>query len=306
MPRRSSNPRGDADPAHAPEGAVAAPWLGAAAQRVTATQLGLRGAAVLWQVGPVPPPPRVAIVGSRAALAASMDAARRLTDAAAAAGWSVVSGGALGVDGAVHRAALKAGVPQIAVLPCGPDRPYPPRHAPLFRDMHAAGAGLLFAYPAATAPTRGAFASRNRFVVGLCDAVVVVQAGLRSGSMLTASIATARRRPLAICPGSPGCDRLRARGAVALPRDPDTLAGALAEFLETRGAARDAGPWPAPLAALREAFANAPGGLAAASLPPAQLLALVRAEAAALVVEASPGRWVAPGISPPASHDERG
>ncbi|MEX1369155.1 MAG: DNA-processing protein DprA, partial [Nannocystaceae bacterium] len=157
--------------------------------------LGLSGRRDLYLHGALPPPPRLAVVGSRAAHRRLRDAVEPIVHAAGRRRWSIVSGGAVGIDADAHAAALEAGIPQLAVLPCGPDRAYPPQHAPLFLHIgQATDSGVLYAHAPGTEPSRGMFASRNAIVVALCDAVVVVEAAPRSGTMLTASLALRKAR----------------------------------------------------------------------------------------------------------------
>lgn len=267
--------------------------------------LGLRGRRDLHLAGALPPPPRLAVVGSRAAHRRYREAVPRLCEAAGAAGWSIVSGGAVGIDGDAHEAALALGVPQLAVLPCGPDRAYPPQHGPLFRRIAAAtDSGALYAHPPGTEPSRGMFASRNAIVVALCDAVVVVEATPRSGTMITAALARRRGRARAVVIGSSGAALLVAEGAHALPWEParpQALQPAVQAWLQAvaRGEAPPpvvAAPWPEHLRWLQQAIAGAgPQGLCvdALSSPRAALLALTEAEALGLVIERAAGRWTA-------------
>jgi DNA processing protein len=155
----------------------------------------------------------VAIVGSRAADAAALDAAFRIGREVAAAGGLVVSGGALGVDGAAHRGALDAGGPTVAVLGCGVDVVYPVRHGRMFDAMIASGGGVASPFADGTLPLPGLFVRRNAIIAGLADAVVVVAARGRSGSMHTARAAAAMGRPVCAVPGSDGCAALIAAGA---------------------------------------------------------------------------------------------
>lgn len=184
--------------------------------------------------GALPSPPRLAIVGSRAARRASLEAVRVLVETARDHGCAVVSGGAVGVDAAAHRAALELGVRQVAVLPLGEDRPYPPQHGPLFAAIAAApGSGVVHAQAPGTRPTRGMFASRNRTVVELADGVVVVQAGLRSGTLGTGRLALRIGRPLGVLFGSPGAAQLAAEGARWIDREgPGGLQAAASRWLE--------------------------------------------------------------------------
>lgn len=259
--------------------------------------LGLPGRRPLFLAGDLPTAPRLAVVGSRAA---RHDRARLASAAAAALAsrsLALVSGGALGIDAAAHRGALGAGAPQLAVLPCGPDRPYPPQHVPLFREIAGApGSGLLYCHPAGTEPARGMFVSRNAIVVGLARALLVVEAGARSGSHATGLLALRRGLPVAVVLGAPGCDALAARGAQALPPDPGRFAAGLAAWLDAlAGGPAPAGPcWPPELQWLREALAAAgPRGLALDDLdaPLTRLPALLAAETLGLVVESPPGRY---------------
>lgn len=267
--------------------------------------LGLRGSRELHLAGVLPPPPRLAVVGSRAAHRELRDAVQPLVHAAGQRGWSIVSGGAVGIDADAHAAALAAGVPQLAVLPCGPDRVYPVQHAPLFQAVAAASrSGVLYAHPPGTEPTRGMFASRNAVIVALCDAVVVVEAAPRSGTMHTATMTGRRRVPLAVVRGSPGAAMLVAKGAHALPWSPAApheLRRAVEAWLHAvaRGEPPPppaVAPWPEELRWLQQALVDAgAAGLDAESLPSPRtaLVALARAEELGLVVERAAGRWVA-------------
>jgi DNA processing protein len=156
----------------------------------------------------------VAIVGTRRASGYGLATATDLADELARAGIVVVSGLALGIDGAAHRAAVNANGRTIAVLPSPLSRIYPPRHRGLARDIIRAG-GMLMSEVAIGAPIgRPDFARRNRIIAGLSEAVVVVEAPDRSGALLTASAATATGRELYAVPGqidsqaARGCNRL--------------------------------------------------------------------------------------------------
>lgn len=259
-------------------------------------------------IGSLPGRPRLAIVGSRAAQRRVLRMIPAIVEQAGMRGYSIVSGGALGVDGAAHRAALDCGVPQLAVLPCGRDRLYPPGHASMFAAMVNSGdAGLLFAHPFGTETVREMFASRNEIVVGLADALLVAQASLRSGSCGTGTLALGRAVPVAALAGSPGCGALIGAGARAIAApldDPDTreqITAAIAAWLdELAGASPSTRPtasaWPEHLAWLERLLAAAgPAGASFDALPDpdAAIVALCEAELLGLVCEAGPGRWVA-------------
>jgi DNA protecting protein DprA len=269
------------------------------ARRVIAEELdpALGTRRELALVGGLPVRPRLAVVGSRAAHRRQREAVPWIVRAAAARGWSLVSGGALGIDAEAHRAALAAGVPQVAVLPCGPDRPYPPDHVGLFDAMARSGAALLFAHPAGTVPTRTMFASRNALVVALCDAVVVVEAAVRSGTMITGRLALRKRIAVGAVLGSRGAAALVAAGAQALPADDEpSLSEAVARLLGEDVAAPRDDAWPVHLQRIRDALrASGSGGISVAALASdsAGVVALAEAEALGLVAEVVPGRWVA-------------
>lgn len=165
--------------------------------------------------------PAVAIVGARAASAEGMARAHRLARHLAGRGIDVVSGGALGIDGAAHRGALAAGGRTTVVLGSGVDVAYPPRHAPLFRDVLAGGGALVGLLPDGTQPRPGTFPQRNPLIAALADAVIVVEADVRSGSLSTARAAQKLGRVVAAWPGSRGCDRLLAAGAAIVEDEAD-------------------------------------------------------------------------------------
>lgn len=156
----------------------------------------------------------VAIVGTRRASGYGVAVATELGDELARAGVAVVSGLALGIDGAAHAAAVRAAAPSIAVLPSPLDRIYPPRHRALAREIVEVGGALVTEVPTGGAVGKPDFARRNRIIAGLAEAVVVVEAPDHSGALLTASAALAIGRELYAVPGpigamaSRGCNRL--------------------------------------------------------------------------------------------------
>jgi DNA processing protein len=140
----------------------------------------------------------------------------------------VISGGALGIDAAAHEGALAAGGRTYAVLGCGVDVVYPDRHARLFADIPARGGGLLSELPPGEPPRARQFPSRNRLIVALAEAVLVIEAASRSGALITARQARKSGRRLLAVPGSDGTDELIGAGAVAvttLADVDDALAG---------------------------------------------------------------------------------
>jgi DNA processing protein len=128
--------------------------------------------------------PAITVVGSRRATARSRDVAERLGHGLAMADCCVASGMALGIDGAAHRGALQARGDTIAVLGRGPDEPYPPSHRRLFGEILDRGL-VVSEFAPGTPPLPHHFPRRNRILAALSRAVVVVEAGERSGALIT-------------------------------------------------------------------------------------------------------------------------
>jgi DNA processing protein len=173
--------------------------------------------------------PAVAIVGSRRATPAGLAVARRLSSELAAAGVTVTSGLARGIDGAAHRGALDATGRTIAVLGNGPDIAYPSEHRGLMADVARAGA-VVTEFPPGAPPYASHFPLRNRIISGLSKAVVVVEASDRSGSLITARAALEQGREVLAVPGSvaSGCSR----GCHALIKDGARLVETVEDILE--------------------------------------------------------------------------
>jgi DNA processing protein len=173
---------------------------------------------VLWLQGQITPGPRVAIVGSRRATPYGLRVAREFAAALVATGVTIVSGLARGIDTAAHEGALKSGGRTLAVLGCGLDIAYPPENARLQGTIAEQGA-VLSELPPGSAPTAGNFPARNRIISGLCQATLVIEAGERSGALITASQALEQGREVLAVPGnitslaSVGCNRLIVDGA---------------------------------------------------------------------------------------------
>lgn len=175
----------------------------------------------------------VAVVGSRAATHYGLNVAADLGEGLAIRGVTVVSGAAFGIDAAAHRGALAGGGPTVAVLARGLDRAYPQAHEGLLREIAEHGA-VVSELPLGWAPYRARFIARNRLIAAMSVGTVVVEAGLRSGSLNTAKRARTLVRHVAAVPGpvtsvqSAGCHKL-------LRETEATLVTDAAEVLDVMG-----------------------------------------------------------------------
>lgn len=173
-------------------------------------------------------PHKVAMVGSRNPTPQGADNARRFAQALAQADVCIVSGLALGVDGAAHEGALEGGGTTLAVVGTGLDRVYPKRHLALAHRIAEHGA-LLSEYPLGTPPLSPNFPKRNRIIAGLSQGTLVVEAALQSGSLITARLAAEQGREVFAIPGSihapqsKGCHALIRQGAKLVESAQDVL-----------------------------------------------------------------------------------
>ena len=263
---------------------------------------------VLWALGPARfdevAQRAAAVVGTRAATAYGEQVAADLAAGLAEREVAVVSGGAYGIDGAAHRAALTCDGITVAVLAGGLDIPYPSGHTTL---LHRIGQhGLLFTeYPPGVRPARHRFLTRNRLVAAVAGAAVVVEAGLRSGAANTAAWARALGRVVAAVPGpvtssaSAGCHALLRNGAELVTRADDVveLVGRIGELVPDE---------PRPATALdglseveRQVYEALPGRGAAtvdeiavaSGLVPGQVLGPLAILEVAGLVQRHDGRW---------------
>ncbi len=170
----------------------------------------------------------VAVVGTRKATPYGREVAHRLVEDLAHNGVTVVSGLARGIDGIAHRTALEAGGRTVAVLGCGVDVIYPPEHRQLAAQIVAQGA-LVSDYPLGTSPEAANFPARNRIISGLSLGVVVIEAGVTSGALITAEFAAEQGRDVFAVPGSilnpasTGCNQLLRDGAAVVTEARDIL-----------------------------------------------------------------------------------
>ena len=173
--------------------------------------------------------PSIAVVGARSATPQGEANAEAFATALSLAGLTIVSGLALGIDGAAHRGGLAGPGSTVAVIGTGADRIYPARNAALARRIAEAGA-LVSEFPLGTAPLAHNFPRRNRLIAGLARGVLVVEAALQSGSLITARLATDCGREVFAIPGS--IHSPVARGCHQLIRDGAKLVESAADILE--------------------------------------------------------------------------
>ena len=173
--------------------------------------------------------PAAAVVGARRCSAYGEAQTGAFAARLAEAGVELISGMALGVDGAGQRAALNAGGMTYAVLGCGVDVCYPREHIGLYMDIQKQG-GILAEYPPGTPPLRAYFPARNRIISALADTVLVMEARERSGSLITADFALEQGKDIYALPGpvtsplSRGCNHLIRQGAGILSTPDELLA----------------------------------------------------------------------------------
>ena len=172
--------------------------------------------------------PSLAIVGSRNATPQGVETAESFAAALSAAGLTIVSGLAVGIDAAAHRGGLTGAASSLAVLGTGIDRVYPAANQTLAHRLAETG-GILSEFPIATPPLPGNFPRRNRVISGLARAVLVVEATLASGSLITARFAAEQGRDVLAIPGSihspfsKGSHRLIKEGAKLVETAGDVL-----------------------------------------------------------------------------------
>jgi DNA processing protein len=227
--------------------------------------------------------------------------ARSLGRGLARAGLTVVSGMALGIDSAAHAGALEAPAPTVAVLPGPAERPYPSRARALHRRIVAGGAAVS-ELPCGSPVWRWTFRARNRIIAALAATTVVVEAGERSGSLLTAGFARGLGRPLGAVPGrvtspaSAGPNGLLGEGAYVVRGPQDVVDQLFGEGVVSAAHADVREVLPPDLRRLLDAIGDGhdtPGALARAGFPADQgLTALASLELAGYVRRGAGGRWL--------------
>lgn len=174
--------------------------------------------------------PQLAMVGSRRASRPGMDTAAAFSRSLAGAGFVITSGLALGIDAAAHQAALDVGGQTVGVLGTGLEKFYPQRNRRLAEMMIAQGSAVISEFPLDTGPHAGNFPRRNRIISGLSLGVLVVEASVASGSLITARLAAEQGREVYAIPGS--IHHPVARGCHQLIRDGAVLVETIEHILE--------------------------------------------------------------------------
>jgi DNA processing protein len=182
-----------------------------------------------WAAGEHGSQPMLAVVGSRNPTPQGQRHAQQFAHALAQAGVCIVSGLALGIDGAAHQGAMQAGGSTVAVVGTGLDRVYPRQHLALARQMLDQGA-IVSEFAIGAAPLNHHFPQRNRILAGLAQATLVVEANLQSGSLITARLAAEQGKEVMAIPGS--IDSPQSRGCHQLIVQGARLVGSVAEVLQ--------------------------------------------------------------------------
>lgn len=165
--------------------------------------------------------PFIGVVGTRKSSGYGERMAQRISGQIAACGGVVVSGGAAGIDTKALVGAYRTGKPTVTVLGCGVDVAYPPKNRKLFSDLTEDGC-ILSEYPPGTGPKPWQFPQRNRIISGICNGILVVEAPVKSGALITANLAAEQGRDVFVVPGNvdealcEGSNRLLQDGAGAV------------------------------------------------------------------------------------------
>lgn len=184
---------------------------------------------IVYVQGTLPRGPALSVVGSRLADAYGAQCVRDLLAPCVSAGFTMVSGGALGIDTMAHEEALRADGATVAVVGSGLLNPYPATNRKLFREIRDKGGALMSIFPIAAPAAPGNFPARNRIIAGMSRVCLVVQAASQSGALITAQSALDEGREVVAVPGrisdplSAGCNRLIAQGAGVISSPGDLL-----------------------------------------------------------------------------------
>jgi DNA processing protein len=245
--------------------------------------------------------PAVAIVGARRAGDDALEVALGLGRGLAAAGVTVVSGMALGVDSAAHAGALEVGGPTITVLASGADVPYPPSKRGLHRALVRTQA-VLSEMPPGFRPFKWCFPARNRTIAGLASLTIVVEAAARSGSLITAELAQELGRAVGAVPGAvlapraAGSNALLRDGAVVIRHAQDALDEALGVGVATAVGGSDRRKLAPPLRALLARVEDGGDTVSALAATPAEaqhvLVGLAELELLGFLRRGPGGRYV--------------
>ncbi|BFM09863.1 DNA-processing protein DprA [Simiduia litorea] len=180
--------------------------------------------------------PQIAVVGARKATAAGLKTAHHFSQALASGGYGITSGLALGIDTQAHLGALAGLGKTVAVLGCGLDKIYPARNTALAAEMIGQGGAIISEFALGVQPEPGHFPRRNRIISGLSMATLVIEAALKSGSLITARQALEQNREVFVIPGSiysevsAGCHWLIREGATLVDK-PEQIAEQLGSQL---------------------------------------------------------------------------
>lgn len=173
----------------------------------------------IWILGSLRAEPGIAVVGTRRCTRYGVELAEGFGAVIARAGWTTVSGLARGIDTAAHRGCLRLSGYAVAVLGSGIDHCYPGENRPMYDQILATGGAIVSEYPPGTPPDRWRFPARNRIIAAMSAAVVVVEAAVTGGALITARLGAELGRPVFVVPGdvdrkmSEGCNRLIRDGA---------------------------------------------------------------------------------------------
>ncbi len=167
---------------------------------------------VLYVKGTLPKGKMIAVVGTRKMTSRGELVTRKLVTGLVEQGFIIVSGMAVGIDGVVHQTAIECGGKTVAVLGAGVNIIYPPQHRGLYNSILEHGAIISEVEPDRMVEKK-LFPARNRIISGMCEAVIVVEGEIKSGSLITARLALEQGREVFAVPGSPGTDYLISQGA---------------------------------------------------------------------------------------------